>query len=95
MPQNHTIFAVGMIFLDTRRIVSKGASHDYVGITIINRPFGNGVYQLSMGMTGGWLTIVLPTLAASSYLKKCQTPMMCLGFCRESSSLDDEIIPNI
>ena len=31
-------------------------------VTIMNHP-GNGPYQLSMEMTGGWLIIVIPTLA--------------------------------
>ena len=33
-----------------------------VGTTIINHPFGNGLYQLSMVMTGVWYIIVIATL---------------------------------
>ena len=35
---------------------------DNVGVTIINHPFGIGLYQLSIAMTGGWFIIVIPTL---------------------------------
>ena len=33
-----------------------------VGKPIINHPFGNGLYNLFLVMTGGWFIIVLPTL---------------------------------
>ena len=32
-----------------------------MGITIINHPFGNGLYQLSMVMTAGWFIITCPS----------------------------------
>ena len=41
-----------------------------MGITIVNHPFGNGLYQLSMVMTGGWFIIVMPTLV--QFCHRCQ-----------------------
>ena len=41
-----------------------------VDITIINHPFEDGLYQLSMVMTGGWFIIVtIPTLFLVSQSK--------------------------
>ena len=36
-----------------------------VGKTMINHPFGNGLYHLFMMMTGGWFMIVFTTLTVS------------------------------
>ena len=53
--------------------------------TIINRPFGNGLYHMVyttwfMVITGGWFVIVLPTLV-SSRLTVSTAPSIIIG-CR-------------
>ena len=43
-------------------LIVPGILWVYVGITRTSHPFGNGVYQLSMVMTGGCFIVVIPTL---------------------------------